>query len=143
MLGSSVTPPEWIEAIPAAPRRSLVLAEGLFMYLTEEEILTLLRRLKARLGSYTLVFDAFSLTTAKYARFQPALRKTGAQIRWGINEPAVLAAIEPSLCFVREIYFTSKEATERLSPGNRFRFRLANKIPAARRAHRLLVYELG
>ena len=35
-------------------------------------------RLKERIGSYTLIFDAFSVLTAK---------KTGAKIHWGMDNP--------------------------------------------------------
>jgi O-methyltransferase involved in polyketide biosynthesis len=66
LIASSVIEPEWIEKIPKDEKHSTsIMVAGLFMYLKEDEIKTLIRRLKERIGSYTLIFDAFSVLTAK------------------------------------------------------------------------------
>ncbi len=49
-------------------KQYIVIAEGLFMYLKEDEIKTLISRLKERIGSYILIFDAFSVLTAKKSK---------------------------------------------------------------------------
>jgi len=60
LIPSSVTAPGWIERIPAGKEHYLVVAEGLFMYLKESEIINLLSSIKQRIGHYTLIFDAYS-----------------------------------------------------------------------------------
>jgi O-methyltransferase involved in polyketide biosynthesis len=49
MIGPSVTAPGWLDAIPT-DRPVLVIAEGLFPYLTEGEVRQLLQRLTDHLG---------------------------------------------------------------------------------------------
>lgn len=75
LIPSSVTEKEWLEKIPANKRNYIVIAEGLLMYLKEGEIKTLLNDLKNRIGSYTLIFDAFSVYTAKKVKNQPSIKK--------------------------------------------------------------------
>ena len=50
----------------------------------------LIRKLKDRIGGYTLVFDAFSVYTARKVRNHPSLKTTGAVIQWGIDDPGEL-----------------------------------------------------
>lgn len=90
MIGSSVTNFSWIDNIPKDKNQNIFIVEGLFMYLNEIEIKKLLNHLKARIGNYTLIFDAYSVLTAKQAKKHPSLKKTGAEIKWGINDPKEL-----------------------------------------------------
>lgn len=60
------------------------------MYLEEKEIRELLSRLRDKIGNYRLIFDAYSVLTAKNANKHPSLKKTGAKINWGINNPEEL-----------------------------------------------------
>lgn len=64
LIGSSVTDTAWLEEIPA-DRPVLIIAEGLLMYLPEEDGWALLRRLLGRFSGGELVFDIVSPTAAK------------------------------------------------------------------------------
>ncbi|HED31700.1 MAG TPA: class I SAM-dependent methyltransferase [Prosthecochloris aestuarii] len=58
MIGRSVIGPGWIEEVRSEqPRHVLFLAEGLFMYLPENEVKTLIRRLSGAFRSSSLVFE--------------------------------------------------------------------------------------
>jgi len=49
LIASSVIEPEWIEKIPKDEKHSTsIMVAGLFMYLKEDEIKTLIRRLKVQ-----------------------------------------------------------------------------------------------
>lgn len=143
LIASSVTEPQWIEKLPIDKQRYIVIAEGLFMYLKEDEIKTLISRLKDRLGSYTLIFDAFSVLTAKNTRNHPSLKKTGAKINWGIDDPIELTKWGLEMQFVEEQYFTSNKEIDNLDFGTRTIFRIANLFPAAKKAHRILTFQIN
>ncbi|MDD5017236.1 MAG: hypothetical protein PHO15_03940, partial [Eubacteriales bacterium] len=118
----------------------IVIAEGLFMYLKEDEIKTLIGRLKQKIGGYTLIFDAYSTLTAKHANNHPALKKTGAKINWGIDDPEALERW--GMRFIEEQYFTSGTETRRLSFGTRMIFSMADLFATAKKAHRILIYQV-
>lgn len=143
MIGSSVTEPRWLEMIPANRKNTLVVAEGLFMYLKEEEIKTLLERIRDRLGRFTLIFDAFSRLTARQVKNHPSIKRTGATISWGIDDPDELCRWDEGIRFMKEIVFTSNEEIDKMGWGTRWVYKLADLFPVARRAQRILIYFSG
>jgi len=142
MIASSVTEPEWIKKVPLEKDHYIIVAEGLFMYLKENEIKELLSRLKDRIGNYTLIFDAYSVLTAKNANRHPSLKKTGAKIRWGINNPEDLENWGLGIELIDKEYFTDYEGINNLGIINRIMFKIANIFSAAKKAHRLLIYRV-
>ena len=143
LIPSSVTEPEWLERIPPGEKHYIVIAEGLFMYLREDEIKALIHTLKSRIGSYTLIFDAFSVYTAKRVTRHPSLKKTGATVNWGIDHPEELTKWGMGIQLIDEQYFTSNEEIERLDAGTKITFKIANLFTVAKKAHRLLIYRVG
>jgi O-methyltransferase involved in polyketide biosynthesis len=143
MIPSSVTEPEWIEKIPQEKEQCVVIAEGLFMYLKENEIKKLISRIKNRIGNYTLIFDAYSILTAKNAKSHPSLKKTGAKIHWGINDPEELTNWGMGIQLIGEQYFTDYEGINTLNTINKIMFKIANLFSVAKKAHRLLIYKIN
>ncbi len=96
MIGSSVTEEAWLREIPA-DRPTLMVAEGLVMYLTEPEVRTLLQRLTDRFGSGELVFDTVS-------PIGPRLSKvlTKGITKWGIRDARKMAQWNPRLRFLEQ-----------------------------------------
>ena len=125
LISSSVTELKWLEQIPVSSKKNIVIAEGLFMYLREEEIRTLLVAIKNRIGQYTLIFDAYSVLTAKNANRHPSLKKTGAKINWGINNPEELKNWGLGIKLIDKEYFTDYEGIDNLSIINRIMFKIA------------------
>lgn len=146
MIPSSVTEKEWLEKIPekisGENKQYIVIAEGLLMYLKEDEIKTLISRLKERIGSYTLIFDAFSVLTAKKVNNHPSIKKTEAKVYWGIDNPAGLTEWGLGIRFIEEQYFTSNEEIEKLGTLTKTTFKVANLFPISKKAHRLLIYQI-
>ncbi|MFD2420030.1 class I SAM-dependent methyltransferase [Amycolatopsis pigmentata] len=64
MIAASVTDEAWLAEIPAG-RPTLIIAEGLLMYLHEAEVRQLLRRLTDRFPSGELIFDSVLPWAAK------------------------------------------------------------------------------
>lgn len=143
LISSSVTEEKWLEKIPTGKKQYIVIAEGLFMYLQEDEIRALIKKLKERIGSYTLIFDAYSVFTAKNVKKHPSIKKTGAIVHWGLDNPEELTKWGMGIQFVGEQYFTSNPEIQNLGTANKIMFKIANLFPAAKKAHRVLIYKVG
>lgn len=90
MVATSVTEPGWLETIPAH-RPVLIVAEGLTMYLDPTAGAALLRRFVELFPSGQLICDVYSRLAVKLQKANPVVRKSGATLRWGINDPAEFA----------------------------------------------------
>ena len=79
MIGSSVTDPQWLDDVPGG-RPTLVVAEGLLMYLPEQDVRELLDRFTDRFEYGELHFDTIS-------PLGPPLSKvfTNSIVKWGIH----------------------------------------------------------
>jgi methyltransferase (TIGR00027 family) len=96
MIGSSVTDPQWLDDIPTG-RPTLIVAEGLLMYLSESEVRQLLQRLTDRFGHGEMLFDTLSALA-------PLLSKvlTKGIIKWGISDVRELETWNPKLRFLEQ-----------------------------------------
>jgi O-methyltransferase involved in polyketide biosynthesis len=95
-IGSSVTDPQWLAAVPAG-RSTLVVAEGLLMYLRENEVRQLVAGLIDRFGSGEMQFDTLSALA-------PMLSKifTRGIIAWGIRDARDIETWHPRLRFLEQ-----------------------------------------
>lgn len=141
MVGSSVTESHWLDRLPREEGPVLILMEGLLMYLHPQEVAALLQRLVAHFPRCHLAFDAYSTLTVRGSRFQPSLRKTGAQIFWGMDTPEELEQLCPGLRFRQKIFLTDAPELALLPRWYRLMFALAGKSRTAREAHRIFVWE--
>lgn len=102
LIGSSVTEPGWIAGLPR-DRPTMIVAEGLLLYLPEEEVPLLLERLVQRSPSGEIVFDAYSPFGLKLIAMQPSIKATGAALHWSLNDPYELERQVPGLELVTEM----------------------------------------
>jgi O-methyltransferase involved in polyketide biosynthesis len=84
LIGSSVTDEDWLDQIPAG-RPTLVIAEGLVMYLARSEVRRLVARLTDRFPAGQLILDVVSPWAARSAVLA-GLRM------WGLTDPACWSA---------------------------------------------------
>ncbi|MCV7032047.1 class I SAM-dependent methyltransferase [Mycobacterium sherrisii] len=96
MIGSSVTDPHWVEQIPSG-HPTLVVAEGLLMYVSESQVRALFTRLLDRFDHGELQFDTLSAVA-------PLLSKifTRGIIKWGIGDARDIETWDPKLRFVEQ-----------------------------------------
>lgn len=86
VVAASVTDPAWLAEIPA-DRPTLMIGEGLTMYLTEQDGTALLRRVVGRFASGELQFDAFNWLGIKSQWLNTVVRRSGSTLHWAINGP--------------------------------------------------------
>ena len=142
-IPSSVTDWDWIDQVETNGHPVLVIAEGLFMYLSGEDIQSLFIRMRDKFKDIILIFDAYSALTARQAKHHPSLKKTGAVIQWGFDSPAEIEAFGSGISCLKTLYLTDKGAVKNLPFGYRAMFGLAGSFKTAREAHRLFVFRLA
>ncbi|CQD13878.1 tetracenomycin polyketide synthesis O-methyltransferase TcmP [Mycobacterium lentiflavum] len=96
MIGSSVTESSWLDQIPSG-RPTLVVAEGLLMYVEESAVRELFARVLDRFDCGELQFDTLSALA-------PLLSKvlTRGIIRWGIGNARDIETWNPKLRLVEQ-----------------------------------------
>ncbi|GAW11058.1 hypothetical protein ANO14919_003970 [Xylariales sp. No.14919] len=104
LLGASATDESWIEEIPH-DRPLLVIAEGLFPYLTPEEGTALLRRLVEHVVSGCVVMDTVGKILTRYTSFMPLFRGTSVRMKWGVDDGEEVARCHPRLYLVETVLF--------------------------------------
>ncbi len=142
-IASSITDLRWLDSVEAVENEVLVVAEGVFMYLSENEIKALFNALKFKFRRYTIVFDAYSRLTAKSSKNHPSLKKTNATIKWGIDSPREIEGYIRGAKYLKTLYLTDKNVIEMLPRNYRPIFRLAGHFKCAREAHRVFAMSVG
>jgi methyltransferase (TIGR00027 family) len=91
-LEADVTSPSWMARVRPTPREGLlIIAEGLLMYLPEEDVERLLVQLVDHYGCGELLLEAWSKFVCRvWGTLSPTLRRTDAAVQWGVNNPALL-----------------------------------------------------
>ncbi|PSL00604.1 O-methyltransferase involved in polyketide biosynthesis [Murinocardiopsis flavida] len=138
MIGASVTDPSWADGVPV-DRPTLVVAEGLLMYLPAEEVRRLLRRVTAgRAGR--LACDVELPWAARLARFDPVLRRTGAVHQWGVRDLGGLSQWVPALRLLAEHGVTALPGIANTAPAYRRLYGAMNRVPALRDSMRVALF---
>jgi O-methyltransferase involved in polyketide biosynthesis len=141
MIPSSVTDLSWLDAVEQAGP-ACIIAEGLLMYLHEEDVKSLVCELRRRMPGSQIAFDAYSRLAAKGANNHPSIKKTGARIHWGIDEAAQIEKWGDGIKLLEEWFFTDSEDIPSLGFWSRFMFAVAGKFRTVKKAHRVLHFKL-
>jgi O-methyltransferase involved in polyketide biosynthesis len=96
VVAASVTDPAWLTDIPR-DRATLLIAEGLTMYLTQEDGTALLRRVVEHFPSGELQFDAFNWLGIKSQWSNRVVRRSGSTLYWAINGPDDIVKASPGV----------------------------------------------
>ena len=142
MLRSSVTDTTWLDQVPA-DRPTLVVAEGLTMYLDPAGGLELFRRVVERFDSGEVFIDAYSKLGIHMQKTNSVVRRAKATLRWGID-PEDLEAVGLTLVSARNADgFVPEEDWQYLPAFQRTLYRGMLRIPVLRDMGRLLRYRFG
>lgn len=96
LIGASVTDLGWLARIPT-DRPTLVVAEGLFLYLPETALLELLRAVTTQFPTGEVIFDAYSGAGLGLVARNRMIRAAGARTAWSLDRPQDLEALVPGL----------------------------------------------
>jgi O-methyltransferase involved in polyketide biosynthesis len=142
MIGSSVTAPQWLEQVPA-DLPTLIVAEGLTMYLYPEEGHELFRRIAGRFPRGVVAFDAHDRLAVRLVNKRLARTLGTALLHWGIDDPHELERVEPRMHCTDAVSALSAPSAAALPRATRIFARLTRPIPALRNLGLYLRYQLG
>ena len=95
MIASNVCNFTWIDKIEDLKKPTLIIGEGLFMYLTEEENKLVLNKLATTFKTCDLIMDVFNTPSVKFSKFAPSLRRVHANLSFGFNHHKKIEEMTP------------------------------------------------
>lgn len=140
MLPASVAGLDWLDEVPA-DRPTLVVAEGLTMYLEPADGMALFRRVVDRFPSGEAFFDAYSKFGIRTQKANAVVRRAKATLRWGIDDPDELAPTGLKFVDMRTAEgFIPDEDMAHLPGLARLAYRAVLAVPFVRNMGKLLHY---
>ncbi|MEZ0340937.1 class I SAM-dependent methyltransferase [Mycobacterium sp. pV006] len=144
-VAASVAEPGWCDGIPA-DRPTIVVADGLFAFLTEPVIVALLRRVTSHFDSGTVAFNDYGkVSRLNRITGQLAMRGSNSPHRqWdftGFSDPRHPEGWNPDLRLVEEASAMFEPEAALFPRGLRLGARLARRFPGIARKARILRYE--
>ena len=107
MIGSSILDFKWLDKVKNN-QNVIVIAEGLTMYLKEEEIKELITKLNKKFKFVHLIFDAYSKKGVKMSKIKNPVNQMEAKIKYGIDKPEDFLKLNKNLEYV-ETHLIKKE----------------------------------
>lgn len=140
MIRASITDAHWLETIPA-DRPAFVLAEGVFEYLSEAEIKTLLSRLVNHFSRAQIAFDVMN-ESARTSANKNLKKLSGGMgiLKWSVGDLGEVDQLNPKLKRIETVPLVVSEFTKELPWGYRFILTVLNLFPKYRSAMQLVRY---
>jgi O-methyltransferase involved in polyketide biosynthesis len=139
LISSSITKNEWLNTIPKGNYNYIVVSEGVFQYLKENEIKELLISIKNDIGKYTLIIDAINKLSLKLSKNDKSIKNTGVTLYWGIDSPKEITKWGNGIKLIKEQYLSF----EGIKGGNiliKILLTIVNKIPKLKGHFRILIF---
>lgn len=131
VIAASVTDPAWLAEIPY-DRPTLMVAEGLTMYLTEDDGTALMRRIVDRFPSGELQFDVFNWLGIKSQWTNAVVRKSGSTLYWAINGPDDIVTAVPGTRLLQWVPVFESDAFSRIGGVYKVMAAVMDRIPGVR-----------
>ena len=142
LIATSATDPSWLNQIPA-DRPVLLLAEGISMYLKEDEGVALLRRVVDRFPSGELQIDFFNWLGIRSQKAQTLVRRSGSTLHWAVNDPTDILGSVPGVRLLIAVSIFDASTFRRASAGFRLARPLVRVVPPVRKALQYHRYAFG
>lgn len=102
MIGKSVTDLSWLDEIKADRENILIVAEGLTMYLSEQELQNVINGVNEKFSNVTIVFDAYSKKAVRVSKYKNPVNQMNATIKWGMDKTDDFTKLNNNLEFLNE-----------------------------------------
>jgi O-methyltransferase involved in polyketide biosynthesis len=142
LVATPATDPSWLDEIPA-DRPTLLLAEGISMYLTKDDGVALLQHVVDRFGSGELQIDFYSSLVVRSQKTQRLQRQSGSTLHWAVNSPADVTERVSGIRLLTAVTFFDATTFARASTVLRLGGRLVRVVPPLRRALQYHRYAFG
>lgn len=142
LVSTSATDHSWLDRIPA-DRPALILAEGISMYLTEDDGVALLRRIVDHFKSGELQIDFYNWFGIRTQKTHTLVRRSGSTLHWAVNRPDdVLGRVE-GLRLLCAVPFFDATTFGRATMPFRTARRLSRAVPPVRTSLQYHRYAFG
>lgn len=129
LMPASVTEPEWLTTI-LPDCAALMIAEGLTMYLTQEDGIALLRRVVERFPSGELQFDVFNRFAIQTQKINGAVRRSGSILHWGVDDPDDIVRAVPGVRLLCAVSVFDTDTFRQVRPAYQIVGRVMSFVPA-------------
>ena len=137
LIAAPALPADWLAGIPQH-MHALVIAEGLSMYLSQQDMRDLMTAVRAHFDEAEFVFDAYSPLAAKLSKWKNPINAVDAKIDFAMDDPALLEG-EGCKCILNSDIITP-DMVARLRGSDRLRFRFMGR--AGKNFYRIFGYRL-
>ena len=129
MIESNVCNFTWIDKIDPNDMKKpvLIIAEGLFMYLSKEDNETVFSTLPKYFNDIDIIFDAFSPLVVKISKYIGTLKRTNASFKFGFKNPKVIEDMSNKIQHKETLSYNSNQYVKELSILQRLKLAI-NKI---------------
>ena len=131
LVATSATDPSWLDRIPA-DRPTLLLAEGVSMYLTERDGIALLQHVVDRFPSGELQMDFYNWLGIRSQKTHRLQRQSGSTLYWAVNGPADILNRVSGARLLTAVTFFDAATFSRTSAAFRLARRLIRALPPLR-----------
>jgi O-methyltransferase involved in polyketide biosynthesis len=140
-IGASVDDPAWLAGVPT-DRPVVAVADTLLMWLSDQQVGTLLRHITGHFPHGELVCNTYSKAVKQRLdrRPGPVFGRYGATMGWTLEEPKEVERIAGQLHFIEERSQLDPTLLARSPLPYRLMFGLVNTVPAWRHQGRVLRY---
>lgn len=102
MIAKSVFDYSWINEINILNESVLIIAEGILMYFTENEIKSLFNELVKAFPNAEVLFEMMTPTVAKMSKHHDTASKLGVKFNWGITSGKEMESYNSKIKFIEE-----------------------------------------
>ena len=144
MLEGSVLDTDWFDTVATAPGPYLFLCEGVFVYLTEEQVRTVLSQLSLRFEQSMIAFDTAGAVMLRNQHRNGSMHAVSARMQWVCENPHEVEQWGPKLLQTRTFATPQPEVAN--SWPARYRYGLlllARLLPTVVNSYKLNLFRLG
>lgn len=142
LVATEATDPSWLDQIPD-DGPVLLLAEGISMYLTEDDGTALLQHVVDRFGSGEIQIDFYSRLLVRSQKTHRLQRQSGSTLYWAVNNPSNVTDRVFGLRLLTAVTLFDASTFSRASAVFRLARHLVRAVPPLRRALQYHRYAFG
>lgn len=142
LVATPATDPSWLDAIPA-DRPTLLIAEGISMYLTADDGVALLQHVIDRFGAGEINIDYYSRLVVRSQKTHRLQRQSGSTLYWAVNKPADVLDRLSGARLVDAVTFFDASTFDRATGALRVMRQLVRPLPPLRRTFQYHRYAYG
>jgi len=144
MVEGSVLDTDWFDTVAAAPGPYLFVCEAVFVYLTAEQVRTVLWQLAQRFDGSLIAFDTAGAVMLRNQHRNGSMHAVAARMQWVCEDPHEIEQWGPKL--LQTNTFASPQPDVAYSWPARYRYGLpllARLVPGVVNSYKLNLFRLG